>query len=64
MKITLAAWVHVHMFGVSEREPSAFGKNGPNSEKRPPLSDEQPGPLMKNRIVVMVSYKVEVEEKK
>jgi hypothetical protein len=37
------------MFGVSEREPSAFGKNGPNSEKRPPLSDEQPGPLMKNR---------------
>jgi len=32
------------MLGVRDREPSAFGKKGPNSEKSPPLSDEHPGP--------------------
>ena len=39
-----ACCVHVHGFGVSVSEPSALGRKGPNSLKRPPDSDEQPGP--------------------
>ena len=35
---------HVYGFGVSVSEPSALGRKGPNSEKRPPEREEQPGP--------------------
>jgi hypothetical protein len=37
------------MLGVRDKEPSAFGKKGPNSEKRPPLREEHPGPPFRRK---------------